>query len=321
VPGALSGKVVAVTGAAGFIGSRLAARAAQDAVTLLRVCRSSATFENAPATAIDLIGDVRERETWDRIVEADIIFHLAAQTSVAVANDDPGRDFDANVMPMRHLLAACRERRRRPMVVFAGTVTQSGVPSTLPVNENALDNPITVYDRHKLMAEHELKEAANRGDVCGTTLRLANVYGPGARGRRADRDVLNRMIARAMAGQPITVHGRGDQVRDYVFVDDVVEAFVLAAVHAATVNGSHFVIGSGQGTTIRAAFELIAARVERSAGRPVQVTSVAPPMPQADIEQRDFIADHSRFAAATGWRPKVKLSEGIDRTIEALTCA
>ena len=321
MPGALSGKVVAVTGAAGFIGGRLAARVAQDAGTLLRVSRSPAPpLENTAATIVDLLGDVRERAIWEQVVAADAIFHLAAQTSVAVANDDPERDFHANVTPMRHLLAACRQWRRRPMVVFAGTVTQSGLPATLPINEDAPDDPITVYDRHKLMAERDLTAAANRGDVYGTTLRLANVYGPGAHGRRADRDVLNRMIAAAMIGQPVTVHGSGEQVRDYVFVDDVVDAFVLAAVSAPIVNGGYFLIGSGHGTTIRTAFELVAARVARSTGRRVEVTSVAPPMPLSDIEQRNFIADHSRFSAATGWRPKVDLADGIDRTVEALTC-
>ena len=270
---------------------------------------------------IDLHGDVGDRAIWERVVDADVIFHLAAQTSVAVAEANPERDFHANVTPMRQLLAACRACRRRPAVMFAGTVTEAGLPEKLPVNEDAADDPITVYDRHKLMAERDLKAAATRGDVEGVTLRLANVYGPGAHGRQADRDVLNRMIGAAIAGRPLTVYDRGDQVRDYVFVDDVVDAFMAAAVNRARVNGEHFVIGSGQGTTIREAFELIAARVERSTGRAVPVTSVAPPAPTPAIERRNFIADHARFSAATGWRPNVGLAEGIDRTIEALTCA
>ncbi|HEX6162203.1 MAG TPA: NAD-dependent epimerase/dehydratase family protein [Vicinamibacterales bacterium] len=321
MPGPLSGKLVAVTGAAGFIGARLAGRLAQDQCTLLRVFRSNAPpIVDAVARVIDLSGDVGDRAICDRLVEADVIFHLAAQTSVAEAAARPDRDLDANVTPMRQLLAACRERTRRPTVLFAGTVTEAGVPARLPVNEDALDDPITVYDRHKLIAERELKTAARRGEVFGATLRLCNVYGPGAHGRRADRDVLNRMISAAMIGQPLTIYGDGGQIRDYVFVDDVVDAFLLAAAHAGRVNANHFVIGSGRGTTIRAAFECVAARAERATGRPVRVTSVAPPMPLGDIERRNCIADHTRFTAATGWRPSVDLSEGIDRTIEALAC-
>lgn len=306
MPGALTGQVVAVTGASGFIGARLVSRLAGEACTVVRIDR--------PA-------DVTERAVWDRAVDADVIIHLAAQTSAAVANDDPARDFEANVMPMRHLIAACRARRRTPLVLFAGTVTEAGVPAQLPVNEDAPDDPRTIYDRHKLMAEQELKAAASDGHVRGATLRLANVYGPGGHGRRADRDILNRMIAAAIAGETLTVHGAGEQIRDYVFVDDVVDAFLAAAAHGDRVNGRHFVIGSGRGISVRGAFELIVERVERAIGRRVAVTTIAPPVPAAAIEQRNFIADAARFARATGWHPKTTLPEGIDRTIGALRCA
>ena len=138
-------------------------------------------------------------------------------------------DFHANVMPIRHLLAACARRAPRPIVVFAGTVTEAGIPSRLPVNEDEPDNPITAYDRHKLIAENDLKAAAAQGVVRGATLRLSNVYGPGRDGKPHDRDVLNRMIRAALAAEPLTVYGSGEYMRDYVFVEDVVDAFLRAA--------------------------------------------------------------------------------------------
>ena len=322
MPGTLTGKVVAVTGASGFIGAQLVERLADHSCTIVRVSRSPARpLPHRRATIVDVIGDVAARDTWNRIADADVIFHLAAQTSVAVAEENADRDFDANVAPMRHLLAACRERNRRPMVVFAGTVTEAGLPRSLPVNEDAPDDPITTYDRHKLMAERDLEDAAARGDVFGATLRLANVYGPGAHGRRADRDVLNRMIGVALSGHALTLYGSGEQLRDYIYIDDVVEAFMLAALHAEGVSGRHFVIGSGCGTRIRDAFALVAERVARSTGRRVDVTPVMPPVPLGDIDRRDFVADHAKFSALTGWRPGIRLAEGIDRTIEALACA
>jgi nucleoside-diphosphate-sugar epimerase len=225
------------------------------------------------------------------------------------------------VTPLRALLDACRTRRRQPAVMFAGTVTQAGVPSRLPVNEDAVDRPITVYDRHKLIAEEYLKTAAAAGIVRGVSLRLANVYGPGTHGRNKDRDILNRMIEAAVRGEPLTVYGAGDQVRDYVFVDDVVDAFLDAAAHHDRVSGRHFVIGSGRGVTIRHAFELVAARALALTGRAVPVLTAPPPTPLTAIEQRHFVADWSGFEAATGWRPRWTLSDGIDRTIEAIACA
>jgi nucleoside-diphosphate-sugar epimerase len=315
-------QTVAVTGAGGFLGGRLVDRLAAIDCRIIRLGRSPLPPVEATATArvTDVIGDVTDRGAWDRLIDADIIFHFAAQTSGAAAASNPDADFRANVAPIRHLLAACRESGRRPIVLFAGTVTEAGVPSRLPVNEDAPDDPITIYDRHKLMAEGELKAATLAGAVRATTLRLANVYGPGARGRAGDRDVLNRMIRAALAGQPLTVYGHGGYVRDYLFIDDVIEAFLLAAVQPEHVSGRHYVIGSGSGVTIREAFELIAARVRQTTGRTVPVALAEPAQPLSPIEQRSFIADPGRFSAATGWQPAWSLCSGIDRTIEAFTC-
>ena len=298
---AYRGLTVAVTGAAGFLGGCLVNRlAAVD-------CRIVPVTRTAP-------------RPWDEVVNADVVFHFAAQTSSVAAADNPDRDFAANVAPMRQLLESCRRLRRRPVVLFAGTVTQSGIPSRLPVNEDAIDQPVTIYDQHKLIAEGDLKTASSDGTVYGATLRLANVYGPGGHGRNTDRDILNLMIAAAVRGEPLTVYGAGDYVRDYVFVEDVVDAFLMAAIHPDRVNGRHYVIGSGRGITIREAFELVATRVEALTGRRVPVSTAEPPRPLSAIEQRHFVADPSRFSAATGWLPAWSLSDGIDRTIEAGTC-
>ena len=320
MPGSLTGKTIAVTGAAGFIGSRVVDRLAADAGHVIRVARAALPpIENAAAASvIDMIGDVTDRAIWDQVADADVVFHFAAQTSESCDADGVDGHFHANVMPIRHLLASCARRRRRPIVVFAGTVTQAGIPSRLPVNEDEPDDPITAYDRHKLMAENDLEAASAQGAVCGVTLRLSNVYGPGPAGRKHDRDVLNRMIAAALRGGPLTVFGTGEYVRDYVFVDDVVDAFLRAATHAEKINGRHFVVGSGRGVTVRGAFGLVAARVEAVTGRRVPVVTADPPAALSEIQRRHFVADPSRFSTATGWCPSWSLSDGIDRTIEVL---
>lgn len=319
MPGSLTGKVIAVTGAAGFIGSRLVNRIAVDAGRIIRVARGVLPpIDGATtATVIDVIGDVTDGAIWDQVAIADIVFHFAAATSESRAADSADAHFHSNVMPIRHLLAACERRRRRPIVVFAGTVTEAGIPSRLPVNEDERDDPVTPYDRHKLMAENDLKAASAQGAVCGATLRLSNVYGPGATGKKPDRHVLNRMIKAALSGETLTVFGTGEYVRDYVFVEDVADAFLRAAAHGEEINGRHFVVGSGRGVTIREAFELVAARVETLTGRRVPVVMADPPAALSDIQTRNFVADPSRFAAATGWHPSWSLSDGIDRTIEA----
>lgn len=320
---AYRGKTIVVTGAGGFLGGRLVNRLAAVACEIIRVSRAALpqSDRTTVATVSDVIGDVRDTATWARVLDqADVVFHLAAQTSAVTASEDPALDFDLNVTPMRLLLRTCRQLRRRPVVLFAGTVTQAGVAPRLPVDEDTVDQPVTTYDRHKLMAEDELKAAAAEGTVRGGTLRLANVYGPGAHGRIGDRDVLNRVIRNAVRGQALTVYGAGEYLRDYLFVEDVVGAFLIGGAAADGVNGRHYVIGSGHAITIRAAFELVAARAERQTGRRVPVVTTEPATALSAIEQRHFVADSSRFAAATGWRPGWTLTDGIDRTIEACRC-
>jgi UDP-glucose 4-epimerase len=318
----MRGQTIAITGAGGFLGSQLVARLVDLDCRIIRLGRSP--FAPPPtgcrAHVCDVIGDAADRAAWDGLETADIIFHLAAQTSVAAAEKDPDADFRVNVVAMRHLLSACSDAGRRPLVLFAGTATEAGIPLTLPVNEDAPDRPVTVYDRHKLMAERELIEASSTGAVRGVTLRLANVYGPGPSNAR-DRHVLNRMIEMALRGQPLTVYGTGEYVRDYVFIDDVVEAFLLAASQPERVAAQRFVVGSGHGVTIRKAFSLIAERVHQVTGHqvPVKVSGTATSL--SPIDQRSFIADPARFSAATGWQPAWSLSAGIDRTIEAFACA
>ena len=317
-----SGKSVAVTGAAGFLGGRLANRLAGLPCQLVRVARAVLPpLDDRPtATVRDVSGDVGDRATWDAIAsDVDVVFHFAAETSLT-ARDNPARHLAAGAASLGHLLDTCRQRRRRPVVMFAGTVTQAGITARLPVDEDAPDRPVTVYDQHKLIAEDHLKAAAAEGAVSGATLRLANVYGPGGPGRSNGRDVLNRMIAAAVRGQPLTVYGAGEYLRDYIFVDDVVEAFLIAAAQPQRVNGGHYVIGSGCGMTIREVFELVAARVELRTGRRVPVVATEPPVALSAIEQRHFVADPSRFSAATGWRAAWSLRDGIDRTIEACAC-
>ena len=195
-------------------------------------------------------------------------------------------------------------------------MTEAGIPTRLPVDETHPDTPITIYDLHKLMAESYLKYYSGQGIIQGAILRLANIYGPGPKSSSADRGVLNVMVRKALNGEPLTVYGKGDYLRDYVYVEDVARAFLMAGANIEPVNSQHFVIGSGQGCTLAEAFNLVAERVALKAGQPVPVTHVEPPTPQSPIEARNFVADTTRFWQATGWKARVSLTEGIDRTID-----
>ncbi len=220
---------------------------------------------------------------------------------------------------MLYLLEACRRLGKSPIILFSGTVTEAGIPSNLPVSESHPDNPVAVYDLHKLMAENYLKYFVSQDLVRGATLRLANVYGPGPRSSSADRGILNGMIAKALSGEPLTIYGEGKQLRDYVFVEDAARAFLLAVMSIEKTNGRHFVVGSGEGHTFVEAMTKVSEAVARKTGKTkVPLVHVDPPYPLSPIESRNFVADTTLLSSLTGWRARLSLDEGIDRTIEAL---
>jgi nucleoside-diphosphate-sugar epimerase len=245
----------------------------------------------------------------------DIIFHLAAQTSAVQSDADPEADFKVNVAPVSSLIKTCRDMQACPVILFAGTVTECGMADHLPVNESTPDEPVTTYDRHKLVAEQLLEEADREGTLRAATLRLPNLYGPGPRSSRADRGILNLMVRRALNGNPVTVYGTGEYLRDYLFIEDAVRAFLVAAEQIDTVHGHHYVLGREDTLSIMDAFKTVAERVMKQTGARIDVVQVTPPDSLPLIETRNFTADASRFKQQTGWRAVTDLNTGLDRTI------
>ncbi len=315
----LTGRRILITGGAGYVATSVVKALKNSDCRIVRLDRPGVSFVPVTGAAQieDRFADIREHNVWDSLLaDVDIVFHFAAQTSVYVANDDPHADLSMNVLPMLSLLETCRKKKFRPAVLFSGTATEVGFPASLPVDETYPDNPITIYDLHKWMAENYLKHYVREEHVRGAILRLANVYGPGPRSSSADRGVLNMMVRRGLSGEALTIYGDGNFIRDYIYVEDVASAFIMAALNIDQVNGQHFIIGSGDGHTIAEALHLVAASVERKTGRCVQVLHVEPPAALSPIEKRNFVAATDRFTAATNWRSKVTLQEGIDRVID-----
>jgi UDP-glucose 4-epimerase len=312
-------KRLLVTGASGFLASNLIETLRDTGCYIRRLSRPGSPSLRVSGAAIveDVSGDIAVREIWAHALkEIDIVFHFAAQTSVYAASRFPAVDLAANVLPMLNMLETCRENDLHPAILFAGTVTEAGIPTSLPVDEAYPDDPVTLYDIHKLMAEHYLKYFVRQGVVQGTVLRLSNVYGPGPESSRPDRGVLNGMIRKALAGEALTVYGKGNYLRDYVYVRDVVDAFLKAGVCVDRLNGNHYVVGSGKGHTVAETVHMVAEHVSKKTGNAVPVTHVAPPVNLSPIEERNFVADTTSFSSATGWAAGTALSDGIDLTID-----
>jgi nucleoside-diphosphate-sugar epimerase len=314
----LTGKRILITGGAGYLASNVIKLLGKIDCRVTRLERPGARRGSAPSPSMNILtADIREADLWERALDGiDVVFHLAAQTSVYVAWEDPLADLQKNVLPLLRLLETCRRKGWKPMVLFAGSATEIGVAANWPVNETAYEDPVTIYDLHKLSAEKYLKHYIREGIVRGAVLRLANVYGPGPKSSSADRGVLNLMMRKAIKGDPLTIYGDGRYLRDYVFVEDVAEAFLQTAENIENANGGHYIVGSGRGYTLAEAINLVADRVALKVGRRSEVRHIEPPVTLSAIESRNFVADTTRLAQATGWRARVDLTVGIDRTID-----
>jgi nucleoside-diphosphate-sugar epimerase len=307
----LNGKKVVVTGASGYIGSVLVDALVKHSCNVIRVSRAELATLNKTIT---FKADVRELDTWVKIVaQADIIYHLAGGTSVFEAANNPAESLNSTLLPINHLIKAAKERQRRPRVVFASTATVYGLTPQCPVAESFEPNPITVYDQHKLFAEQQLALATQQGVLESVSLRLGNVYGPSTSVSSAnDRGILNRVTAMALQGKDLMVYGDGNYLRDYVYITDVVNAFLFAGV-CPKLGGEFFNVASGIGTTVKQAFEMAAIQAETLTSQPTAVSCTPWPPDFFSIETRGFTADIKKYVTATGWRPLISLEQGISQ--------
>jgi nucleoside-diphosphate-sugar epimerase len=183
------------------------------------------------------------------------------------------------------------------------------------LDESFPDTPRTLYSIHKLMAEKYLELYGDKCGIQSVILRLPNVYGPGVEFELSRRVVLNRIISRAVGGKPLLLFGNRRCTRDYLFIDDLVEALLLAGHRTFPGHCEKFILGSGIGYRIEEMVHLVADRVSFRTGRTPDVR-VDEDVTLDPIEWRDFVANHARFSAMTGWSPEVGLAEGIDRTLD-----
>jgi nucleoside-diphosphate-sugar epimerase len=313
----LSGRTAVVTGASGYIGTALVDALEKHSCKVIRVSRGDLM---PLADTKTIKADVRNADTWAEIVsQADIIYHLAGNTSFYEAAKNPAESLISTLLPINHLVKEAQARQCKPRVVFASTATVYGLTPHRPVAETVEPMPITVYDLHKMFAERQIALATQQGVLDGVSLRLANVYGPSSSVSSAeDRGILNKVTAVALRGRNLTVYGDGKYLRDYIYITDVINAFLLAGA-TPNLGEQTFNVASGTGTTVKQAFEMVATQAGISVGRHVETNCVEWPTGVASIEFREFTADIKKYTNATGWKPLVNLRDGIALLVTEFT--
>ena len=302
-----------VTGAAGFIGSTLVDRLLADGHSVVAVddlssgrwanldnARAAGEFEFAEADIVDadliaLLAGARP----------EVVFHLAAQIDVRRSVTDPEFDAAVNVVGTVRLAEAARRAGVRKVVHTSSGGSIYGVPAEYPTSEDVPPDPASPYAASKLSGEVYLNTFRHLYGMDCAHIAPANVYGP-RQDPHGEAGVVAIFVKAMLAGEPTRIYGDGSNTRDYVFVSDVVEAFVCAS--GTVGGGQRFNIGTGVETSDRRLHSVVAAAVGVSDDPAVE------PARLGDL--RRSCLDPRRAETVLGWRPRVALEDGVARTVE-----
>ena len=311
-------KKVLITGGVGFIGSNLArALVAQGArVTIVdslipQYGGSLFNIENIREMVHVNVCDVRDPHAMKHLVQGkDFLFNLAGQTSHIDSMTDPQTDLEINASAQLSILEACRLNNPEIKIVFASTRQLYGKPDYLPVDEKHQIRPVDVNGINKLAGEWYHLLYNNVYGIRACALRLTNTYGPGMRVKDARQTFLGIWVRQLLEGTPIKVFGDGEQLRDFNYVDDCVNALLLAGANEQA-NGKVYNLGSPEVIGLKALAEQIV-----SLGFGGSYELVPFPEERKAIDIGDYYSDFSLISMELGWLPEVNLQKGLLNTIE-----
>lgn len=325
---------ILITGGCGFIGTNLVLDRVTrgDRVTVLDDCsrpgveRNRAYLEQHYATEIDLVeGDIRDGALVEKLVrDADAVVHLAAQVAVTGSVTDPRTDFEVNALGTLNVLEGARLSSRRPSVIYASTNKVYGgledlqpeaqasryVVSTLPdgVSETRQLDFHSPYGCSKGAADQYTVDYARIYDIPTVVFRQSCIYGPWQYGNE-DQGWLAHFVMRALAGEAITLYGDGRQVRDVLFVEDLLRLYDKALEAIADVAGHAFNVGGGPRFTTSLVEFVDLLRALSGLEVPVKHGEWRPG------DQRVYISDVRRVQNALGWKPTTDLQSGTERLV------
>lgn len=313
-----SNKDVLVTGGLGFIGSNLCIELIRQGarVTIIdnMLPRQGGSLFNirdiAQKVAVN-ISDVRNQLSMNHLVKGkDYIFHLAGQVNHVDSMKNPLQDLEINCRGTLVLLEALRHYNRDAKVIFAGTRGEYGSSVSLPVDEDHPTNPKGIYAVTNLTAEKLVLVYDDVFKVKGTCLRITNTYGPRHQMMHDEYGVFNWFIRKAMDNEEIPVMGDGRILRDFLYVDDLVDSMLKAA----STDGAYGRV-MNVGTGVPVSFFDLAEKIVAIAGSgKTRFTDFT--QERKEVEPGDYYADITRITNITGWKPVVPLEEGIARTID-----
>lgn len=313
---AFANRRVLITGGLGFIGSNLARRLVDLGAHVLLVDslipEYGGNLYNIDGIADRVqvnISDVRDEHSMHYLVQGqDYLFNLAGQTSHMDSMHDPYTDLEINCRAQLSILEACRKRNPAIKIVFASTRQIYGKPDYLPVDENHLLRPVDVNGINKMAGEWYHILYNNVYDLRACALRLTNTYGPRMRIKDARQTFLGIWIRLLVEGKPFEVWD-GDQLRDFSYIDDTVDALLMAAT-SDRANGQTLNLGDERAISLSDLAQLL---IEVNGGGSYRVREF--PSERKRIDIGDYYADYRRIQNILDWHPRTPLREGLATTL------
>lgn len=296
-----------ITGAAGFLGAPLANRLAEEGHTVVGLDDLSTGNPERLSPKVNLIrGDVNDRpKLWSLLQEVDCVYHLAARVIVPESVLYPREYTQVNVGGTVSLMEAMRDVGVR-RVVFISSGSIYGNQSIQPLKETARPNPRSPYAVSKLSAEYYVRTIGDLWGIETVCLRVFNAYGPGQRLPPSYAPVIPHCLKQAVDNGTIIIHGDGRQSRDYVYVDDAVDAMLNAALSPKV---NHLIINVGSGVEINI-LDLVKVVLEVTGGKPQIIHN-----PQHEGGPARMRADIGLARTKLGYKPRVSIKEGLKRTL------
>ncbi len=303
-------KRVLITGGAGFIGSHLALRCISTGYETTVVDDLSTGDRRNLPEGVELIEmDISREDDYRKLrpFDYDLVFHLAAQSSGEISDEDPALDLRVNTLGTLLLLRMCQKEGVRRFL-YSSSMAVYGDLDRPQVRESDEARPLSFYGISKLASEHYIRHFSSEG-LATTIFRLFSVYGPGQNLANLKQGMVSIYLAYLQKGEPVRVKGSGDRFRDLIYIDDVVDAWMGALENPVTC-GKVYNVGTGRSTTV---FQLLDEEI-RAFGYdperyPVYYEGSTP------YDQFGLCADISRISSETGWKPKVGLGEGLERMV------
>jgi UDP-glucose 4-epimerase len=316
LPRVYAGKRVLITGGLGFIGSNLARAlvglGARVTVVDSLVPEYGGNRRNLAGITSRVKVHVADVRDWPRLPSLvrgqDVLFNLAGQTSHMDSMTDPQTDLDINCRAQLAILEACRQHNPTIRIVFASTRQIYGRPDYLPVDERHPLRPVDVNGINKIAGESFHLLYSRVHGIAATALRLTNTIGPRMRIKDARQTFVGVWIRRLLEDQPIEVWG-GEQLRDFTYVDDAVEAFLLAAAHPKAI-GAVYNLGGPPPVTLRRLAELLVALHGRG-----QFVVREFPRERRKIDIGHYYADDRLIGRQLGWKPRTSVQAALEKTL------